>query len=84
MCLSLSSIYITKLAYTKTNDTGVTSYSKIYKIEDAHGPTITTVAASFGHNIPTARLQPHQLRPEYLQPKGHHIYGYEGLPHPYR
>jgi hypothetical protein len=77
--------YITKLAlYKKTSDTGVTSYSKIYKTEYAHGPAITTVAASFGHNIPTARLQPHQLRPGYLQPKGHHLYGCGGLPHLYR
>jgi len=58
--------------------------NKTYKTGDAHGPTITTVAASFDHNIPSAHLQHHQLQPEYLQPKEHHLYGCGGLSHPYR
>jgi len=57
---------------------------KTQKTEDAHDPEITTAAASFGHNISSAPLQHHQLRPEYLQPNEHHLYGCGGLPHPYR
>jgi len=71
------------MTYTITSDTYITSHKQTHKIEDVHGPAITTVAASFGHNISSAHLQHHQLRPEYLQPKEHHLYGCGGLPHPY-
>jgi hypothetical protein len=36
--------------------------NKTYKTEDSHGPAITTVAASFGHNIPSVHLRDHLLR----------------------
>jgi hypothetical protein len=58
--------------------------NKTYKTVDTRSLAITTVMTSFGHNIPSTHLQHHQLRPEYLQPKEHHLYGCGGLPHSYR
>jgi hypothetical protein len=73
------------MAYTITSDTSASqAINKTYKTVDTRGPAITTVTASFDHNIPSAYLQHHQLRPEYLQPKEHHLYSCGGLPHPYR
>jgi hypothetical protein len=69
------------MTYTIKSDTNVTSHKQTHKTEEAHGPTITTVTASFGHNISSTHQQHHQLRPEYLQPKEHHLYGCGGLPH---
>jgi hypothetical protein len=58
--------------------------NKTYKTVDTRSLAITTIMTSFGHNIPSTHLQHHQLRPEYLQPKEHHLYGCGGLPHSYR
>jgi hypothetical protein len=44
------------MAWHRLGDTSVTSHNKTYKTEDAHGPAIMTVAASFGHNISRAHL----------------------------
>jgi len=49
--------------------------NKTHKTEDAYGSAITTVMVSVSHNILSTHLQ-HQLRPEYLQPNKHHLYGY--------